>query len=705
MLNSIIFIDLKEKNEAERKRLRAERHDLQRRKQQSGGILRPHEEDRLRYLESLALEEDDLQKVSKDREDELRRQEADLKQRLTILKDLANDYNQRENSILGDIIGLRRQMKELREKETRLHALETRHKKKQAKLQVDLEKTPDDAKIKADLAEVTGQLADVRDDLDRNENEQNQLDQRLVDYNRELDRINTLRNDDERERQAAEGELLKINTELSGVAKAKRLAVVDPVFLKVQAILKDMRPPKVRNHDDGKFGSVLSDSEIVLAAVYGILSVDNQTNTESERFVEAISGAVGEYTAHKKLFDRALEYVAEESVGSRIGEVRTDQWAAIVRELRADSVQADDRNLKMLVGRALGNVRGVDDGAPPSAIVIDLPDLEEQAEVEIQTNNLHAAQALYYGAMLEELRMWEVVEKLVELFQYGMLPLGRGDAGNRLYRRWRTSAERISEVERRNMYARVFGFPGGDAALGNVNRDFQDLWLRFVSAISAFVRQFKVDSLLRSDIPVTVSQEQVRKAGRDLAANLSLHTYGMAYSLATDIQAEVKEFITLLSDPEIKAAYGGRDMWQVIDQVSTLELGGARNSIRYRTMANSGAIIIRWLANRADKLASTGLVDILDLNDIRNPPQRNGKATVDPTDYDLVSACEQWLAVTGTPDTQVEEYAQPIEGPTITSAPVRIPEAARDMLAAVGVQAGIPAGGRGNGNGRGYSRY
>jgi len=210
-----------------------------------------------------------------------------------------------------------------------------------------------------------------------------------------------------------------------------------------------------------------------------------------------------------------------------------------------------------------------------------------------------------------------------------------------------------------------------------------------------------VDNLLRSDIPLTISQEQVRKAGRDLAANLSLHTYGMAYSLATDVQAEVNEFIALLSDPEVKAAYGARDMWQLIDQVATLELGGARNSIRYRTMANSGAIIIRWLAKKAQVLAGSGLATVIDLSQIRNPPPRNGKATVNPTDSDLISACEQWLAVTGTSDMRVEEYSESIEGPNMTSAPVRIPAAARDLLASVGVQAGVHT----NGNGRGYGRY
>jgi hypothetical protein len=56
-----------------------------------------------------------------------------------------------------------------------------------------------------------------------------------------------------------------------------------------------------------------------------------------------------------------------------------------------------------------------------------------------------------------------------------------------------------------------------------------------------------------------------------------------------------------------------------------------------------------------------------------------------PTDGDLVDACEQWLAVTGTADMQVEQYSQATEGPAITSRPIQIPSMARDLLASVGV--------------------
>jgi ATP-dependent Clp protease ATP-binding subunit ClpA len=87
----------------------------------------------------------------------------------------------------------------------------------------------------------------------------------------------------------------------------------------------------------------------------------------------------------------------------------------------------------------------------------------------------------------------------------------------------------------------------------------------------------------------------------------------------------------------VNSALGARDQWQVIDQVSAGELGGARNSTPNRTLAEAGGTILEWLARHADG------------------------ATPDPTDKDLLNAVEQWLAVTGTSDSAAQAYSQPHE--------------------------------------------
>jgi hypothetical protein len=253
-----------------------------------------------------------------------------------------------------------------------------------------------------------------------------------------------------------------------------------------------------------------------------------------------------------------------------------------------------------------------------------------------------------------------------------------------LYRYWRETPNRISEQERRNFASITLGIPGGEAG-AMVNREFNDLWLRFVSTVSSYVRQSEVDQLLRSGTPSAISYQQLRKAARDLSANLSLHGYGMAHYAAREVQSQVSFMINLLQDPEILGSYGARDMWQVVDQVATYELGGAKTSSRYRTLATCGTIITAWLANNTNKInRATG--PLLDMDQVRNPDVASShRATRNPSDYDLVNACELWLADTATSDSQVENMAQnPRETPQTTSKPIPIPALARDMLDGLG---------------------
>jgi len=229
--------------------------------------------------------------------------------------------------------------------------------------------------------------------------------------------------------------------------------------------------------------------------------------------------------------------------------------------------------------------------------------------------------------------------------------------------------------------------------------------MRFVSAVSSFVRQNTVDNLLRSNIPGAISQQQVRKTARDLATNISAHGYGIAYPMATELQKEIKDVMAILKNDEIQNSYGAKDMWQLVDQVAGLELGGAKNSVKYRTMASAGATVFAWLANKSTMLASTSYVPILDVAQLQNAPSYSTKPTTKPSDFDLVGACDQWLAVTGTQEDSVEKMAQPTESPVMPSRPIQIPSVARDLLESVGVPAMSYSSETGKPNGAATWRY
>jgi hypothetical protein len=447
----------------------------------------------------------------------------------------------------------------------------------------------------------------------------------------------------------------------------------------------------------------LEEDEIETAARYGILTRDGASLTTAlaepsnpldQRFSTALANSRAEYRQNADLYKAILKQLVEAGKGAgtdgedTTDDVNTHDWATIAKSLIADGTKFDSLYLPVKVQTLLGNLTAGGDSVAPSSIDIDLPSLDDDTSVEIVQDNLKAMQAIYFSSMLEELRLYQVADKLVELFNAGVLPFGKGKGGDLIFDYWRKSNERFTEVERLNLYARCFGFPGGEP-MQSPNREFNDLWLRFVSAVSSFFRQVTVDSLLRAAIPAPVTQEGLRKAGRDLAANLSLYGYGVAYFAATSLQDQIRDIIEILQTDDVKSAYGARDMWQVVDQVASLELGGARNTVRYRTMAQTGATIIRWLGAHASELSAFG--NVIDETEVR----RNIKSPnpiSDPTDRDLVDACEQWLAVTGTPDQQVEQYSQPVEAPNATSVPIQIPQAAKDLLDSVGVSAGV--GGR-----------
>jgi hypothetical protein len=372
------------------------------------------------------------------------------------------------------------------------------------------------------------------------------------------------------------------------------------------------------------------------------------------------------------------------------GSVDAAEFARVMRALREKGVTSvKEQQLRRRINECLNQIQFVGEDGPVTEMGIDLPDLDQATDADIVPENVRLMGPMICAAMFDELKAFQVVDKLVELSQQGMLPIGSGPAGKLLYRYWKDAPNRMSEAERKNFYSMTMGIPGGESS-GMVNRDFNDLWLRFVSSVSSFIRQSEVDKLLRASVPNTVSQQQVRKAARDLAVNLSLHGYGMAYYAALDLQAQIRFMITLLSDEDIRSAYGARDMWQVVDQVATLELGGARTSSRYRTLATCGAIITAWLSNNVQRIMRS-TVQIIDMDCVRAPSERPSgqKATTTPSDYDLVNACELWLADTATPDTRVDEMAQPREAPVMTSRPVQIPNIAREMLDGAGIGMGM----------------
>lgn len=264
------------------------------------------------------------------------------------------------------------------------------------------------------------------------------------------------------------------------------------------------------------------------------------------------------------------------------------------------------------------------------------PDLEESVDIQIQAENLKAAAAIYFAYQLEQMRLFQVVDQIVTLFGQELLPLTGNSLPARLIQYAATVPGRMTEAERRNLYASTFGARGGDA-LAEPNRHFNTLWLRFVSEVSDFARQQAAEQHRGARIAVT--REQIRKAARDLGANLSRG--GVSRFAAAELKDRIDEVRDILGDRELQNAFGVHDMWEVVDAINVKYLGGARNIQRHRTQGETGVVIIRWLA---------GKVALLDGADARiiaiEPAEPCSAADLElPEDWELVDACERWLAL------------------------------------------------------------
>lgn len=468
-------------------------------------------------------------------------------------------------------------------------------------------------------------------------------------------------------------------------------------------------------------GDITDDDVVIVAHVLGILAnkgiqppqvirlkkanvadaevaADKKDEPAYGKFTTAFYAAFGEARGSFSLAKLVLPILQQEGdrdlTGRLPGEVETDEFAKVMQCLRDKGVRDDEAQLKRKVNECLDKIQDVVDGSIVD-LSIALPDLNEATEFEAKKENVEAFGPLICAAMFDDLKAFAVVDNLFQQWQQGVATIPHGsEAGRLLYKYWKDAPNRMSEAERRNFYALTMGIPGGSYSMtmsssagngnGNFNRDFNDLWIRFVSSVSSLVRARTTDRLLRTTIPASFGQQQVRKAARDLTLNLSSHAYGMVTYAARDLQDQIMMIINLLSHPDTLNLFGARDMWQVIDSIVTLELGGgARNSARVRTLATCGAIITKWLSQNVEKFnSSTSLRQVIDVDDVvSSAPRSAGKnATKKPTDYDLVNACELWLADTAVSDERIEEMAQPRETPAMTSRPVPIPAMARELL-------------------------
>jgi len=284
----------------------------------------------------------------------------------------------------------------------------------------------------------------------------------------------------------------------------------------------------------------------------------------------------------------------------------------------------------------------------------------------IVPDNLSAVGTIYVAWQLEALRMFDVADRLVELSMRGQLPLGSSQAAA-LLTEYEFNPDRLSAAERQHLYARTFGAPSQAAVEGEINLDFNALWLRFVANVAESARR---QSTARSPRPALLSQPSVRGAATALAANLSLHGAESANTAARQLHRTIEQLLNLLQAPEISKALGVHTMWEVIDRINRQHLGGPVDITRARTLAQTGAHIMTWLATHA-----------ADVNGVRSGTSAGANPSL--PDTDLIATVENWLAASNQPERASVPRAQAGQSPQMPLPIVRLPTLAADVVQAV----------------------
>jgi hypothetical protein len=307
-----------------------------------------------------------------------------------------------------------------------------------------------------------------------------------------------------------------------------------------------------------------------------------------------------------------------------------------------------------------------------------LPDLELDGHADIVPENIRAVQAIYFACQLEAMQVFQVAERLVQLFQTGQLPLGRGQGG-RLLVAMAKQGNRLSAQDRSRLYARALGVATGTEPDRELNSDFHGLWLRFVASIALFERR---QNAVAHIAPPALSRARVSRAARALATNASAQ--GARLIEATRLLAvDANRIRALLQSADIRRAFAARDMWQVIDRVARTQLGRPVDVARQRTLAVAGSTLLQWLADHVHELKNPKAL-------VAAPA---GPAVPDST---LIDAVDRWLASRGVVDD--DDAAKDMAMPDGHASPARSARELRattdGLLRSLGLQAVAAGDGR-----------
>lgn len=253
-------------------------------------------------------------------------------------------------------------------------------------------------------------------------------------------------------------------------------------------------------------------------------------------------------------------------------------------------------------GSAFADLMGL--GAKGAPAFEDLPHthIESDFSSAVIEDQLHRVADLYYIYQHERMKVFQVVGVLLRLFHQGRMRIQSGPGARALYLVEKYHPLRYKLRDRMMAYRRAFNYgnvatPAGTA----VYRDFHRQFVAFNAAIAQYFRDLLIGEVIRGSQNIEQrpfgSQATIQRLGIDLRWHLDRSTYGNIYSLVTETLNYLQSILEMLDTPDIKKAFDAHTKWDVIEVVSQRYLGGIGEISQRSKMAESGRILLKYLAN------------------------------------------------------------------------------------------------------------
>ncbi|WP_299693084.1 hypothetical protein [uncultured Tateyamaria sp.] len=308
------------------------------------------------------------------------------------------------------------------------------------------------------------------------------------------------------------------------------------------------------------------------------------------------------------------------------------------------------------------------DGGGSGIAFLDLPPLSGggMEDQQIVPDNIRAMSAIYVVYQCEQMMLFPVVDRIVELFMAGLLPMSGDNLARKLDDYYWDKDDRVSPNGRAAQYTRALNAGGGNVGRDvTANVEFNELLERVIFSTSEYNRQQTVSEMFetRGRRAKATTGEQVRKAVRDLAANCTLYGYAGTQFAAERMGTQLKRAMEILSLPRIKQVYGVNSMWQVIERVAQSEFGTTVNIVKHRTLAEEVRTILDIVARRST---------IWSLSSGNKLFAEHEDDTADLSYADsmrMFQASQYYLAVNGVQDDHVAKMSQPADTPATPTIP------------------------------------